>query len=177
VVNIVGVGGRTGDAEFTLGGSVNAALLYLTKALADRGIGDGVRVNAINPGLIATDRLRKRIQTLAAEQRMTEADAVRQMLHGQGIARFGGPDEIARVVAFLASPWQATARGPSWTWTAARPGRCRRACGIDGPVSAALLPAHRGSCSIHALIRAVPSVSTTLEAMCGIRPRPSFCMR
>jgi NAD(P)-dependent dehydrogenase (short-subunit alcohol dehydrogenase family) len=50
IVNIVGVGGRTGSAEFAIGGAVNAALLNLTKVLADRGIKDGVRVNAINPG-------------------------------------------------------------------------------------------------------------------------------
>ena len=36
--NIAGIGGRTGNAEFTIGGSVNAALLNLTKALADRGV-------------------------------------------------------------------------------------------------------------------------------------------
>src|SRR5215471_13299873 len=58
IVNIIGIGGRTGSAEFTIGGSVNAALLNLTKALADRGVAEGVRVNAINPGSIATERLR-----------------------------------------------------------------------------------------------------------------------
>ena len=65
VVNIVGVGGRTGSAEFTIGGAVNAAVLNLTKCLADRGVRDGVRVNAINPGSIKTDRLTARIRTLA----------------------------------------------------------------------------------------------------------------
>ena len=50
IVNIVGIGGRTGQAEFAIGGAVNAALLNLTKVLADRGVKDGVRVNAINPG-------------------------------------------------------------------------------------------------------------------------------
>ena len=50
VVNIAGVGGRTGTAEFTIGGAVNAAMLNLTKCLADRGVRDGVRVNAVNPG-------------------------------------------------------------------------------------------------------------------------------
>ena len=50
IVNIAGMGGRTASAEFTIGGSVNAAMLNLTKALADRGVQDGVRVNAINPG-------------------------------------------------------------------------------------------------------------------------------
>ena len=42
IVNIAGIGGRTGNAEFAIGGSVNAALLNLTKALADRGIREGI---------------------------------------------------------------------------------------------------------------------------------------
>ena len=37
IINIIGVGGRTASAEFTIGGAVNAALMNLTKALADRG--------------------------------------------------------------------------------------------------------------------------------------------
>ena len=39
--------------------SVNAALMNLTKALADRGVHDGVRVNAVNPGLILTPDWKK----------------------------------------------------------------------------------------------------------------------
>jgi 3-oxoacyl-[acyl-carrier protein] reductase len=89
IVNIVGVGGRTGSAEFAIGGAVNAALMNLTKVLADRGIQDGVRVNAINPGTIATERLKKRGNL--------DPTAFR-------VARFGEPEEIARAVAFLASP-------------------------------------------------------------------------
>ena len=68
IVNIAGIGGRTGNAEFTIGGSVNAALLNLTKALADRGVRDGVRVNAVNPSGIATERTQVRIDRLAAER-------------------------------------------------------------------------------------------------------------
>jgi 3-oxoacyl-[acyl-carrier protein] reductase len=111
IVNIVGVGGRTGTAEFAIGGAVNAALLNLTKALADRGVRDGVRVNAINPGSIATDRLQIRVERLAAEQGIDEAAAVRRMVQTQGVARFGEPAEIARAVAFLASPQAAYCQG------------------------------------------------------------------
>ena len=50
VLNISGVGGRMPGPLFTIGGSVNAALLSFTKAMADIGIRDGVQVNAINPG-------------------------------------------------------------------------------------------------------------------------------
>jgi len=104
IVNIVGVGGRTGSAEFAIGGSVNAALLNLTKVLADRGTKDGIRVNAINPGAIATDRLQTRIRLFATENNISFTDAAGQMASKLGIARFGEPDEIARAVAFLASP-------------------------------------------------------------------------
>jgi Short-chain dehydrogenases of various substrate specificities len=34
IINIIGVGGKAGSAEFTIGGTVNAALMNLTKALA-----------------------------------------------------------------------------------------------------------------------------------------------
>ena len=103
IVNIVGIGGRTGTAEFTIGGTVNAALLNLTKCLADRGIADGVRVNAINPGSIATERLQTRLRSFAAERGVEVREAEREMAQSFRIARFGQPGEIARVVSFLAS--------------------------------------------------------------------------
>jgi 3-oxoacyl-[acyl-carrier protein] reductase len=103
IVNIVGVGGRTASAEFTIGGSVNAALLNLTKALADRGVQDGVRVNAINPGSIATDRLQVRIQSFASQHGLDSSAALQELARSQKVARFGQPGEIASAVAFLAS--------------------------------------------------------------------------
>jgi 3-oxoacyl-[acyl-carrier protein] reductase len=111
IVNIIGVGGRTGSAEFAIGGAVNAALMNLTKVLADRGVKDGVRVNAINPGGIKTDRLVTRVKSFAAERKVDAADAEQQMARALGVARFGDPEEIARLVAFLASPQAAFCQG------------------------------------------------------------------
>jgi NAD(P)-dependent dehydrogenase (short-subunit alcohol dehydrogenase family) len=111
IVNIAGIGGRTGTAEFAIGGAVNAALLNLTKCLADRGVSDGVRVNAINPGAIATDRLQVRLRAFAEARGLEAADAEREMARALRIERFGQPAEIGRIVAFLASPLASYCQG------------------------------------------------------------------
>lgn len=104
IINIAGIGGRTGSSQFTIGGAVNAALLNLTKALADRGGTESVRVNAINPSSTMTERLDKRISAIAGEQNIEYSDAYQFMSETLGVDRFGKPDEIAGMVAFLASP-------------------------------------------------------------------------
>jgi NAD(P)-dependent dehydrogenase (short-subunit alcohol dehydrogenase family) len=111
IINIIGVGGRTGSADFAIGGSVNAALMNLTKVLADRGVKDAVRVNAINPGSIATERLQTRIKAFASEKNLSHEEATAQLVRDSDIARFGEPDEIAHTVAFLASSQAAYIQG------------------------------------------------------------------
>jgi 3-oxoacyl-[acyl-carrier protein] reductase len=105
IVNIVGVGSRAGSAEFTIGGSVNVALLNFTKAMADIGMKDGVRVNAINPGLIETERFGRNIERVSKLHGFTTREqAVAFLLksHG-GVTRVGRPEEIGWLTAYLAS--------------------------------------------------------------------------
>ena len=111
IINIIGIGGRTGSAEFAIGGTVNAALMNLTKVLADRGVKEGVRVNAINPGSIATERLQTRIQNYAKLNNVSLEEAAKQLPREMKIDRFGEPVEIAHAVAFLASPQAAYIQG------------------------------------------------------------------
>lgn len=103
IVNIIGIGGRTPGAEFAIGGAVNAGLLAFTKTMAEIGIGDGVRVNAINPGAIETDRLAPRIERYAAAKGISLEAARRLLPQEMGVARFGSVEEIADAVCFLAS--------------------------------------------------------------------------
>lgn len=103
LVNIVGIGSLTPSRDFTIGGPVNSALINYTKAVADRGLADGVRVNAVNPGHIVTDRLRKRVEALAKAEGITYAQAEEHSRAEHGILRFGEADEIAHLVAFLCS--------------------------------------------------------------------------
>src|ERR1700691_3591631 len=80
VLNISGVGGRMPGPLFAIGGSVNAALLSFTKAMADIGVRDGVQVNAINPGSIRTDCFRRMLETTAAQQGTDVETAERKMI-------------------------------------------------------------------------------------------------
>jgi NAD(P)-dependent dehydrogenase (short-subunit alcohol dehydrogenase family) len=104
VVFISGVGGRTPGAEFAIGGSVNAALLSLTKALADTGVRDGIRVNTVNPGTIRTQRFQTRLQSLAAGSGVDLAEAERKFVQHAGITRIGEPEDVANLVACILSP-------------------------------------------------------------------------
>jgi len=104
VIFISGVGGRTPGAQFTIGGSVNAALLSLTKALADLGLRDGVQVNAVNPGTIRTARYTGRLNALAKERGLDTESAEREYVKNAAIARIGEPEDIAALVAFMAGP-------------------------------------------------------------------------
>jgi 3-oxoacyl-[acyl-carrier protein] reductase len=104
VVNIAGVGGRTPGTQFTIGGSVNAAMLSFTKALADVGVSDGVQVNAINPGAVRTARLATRLRTLSNERGISEAEAEAQMVSDSGITQIGEPEDVANLVSYMVSP-------------------------------------------------------------------------
>jgi NAD(P)-dependent dehydrogenase (short-subunit alcohol dehydrogenase family) len=103
VLNISGVGGRMPGPQFAIGGSVNAALLSFTKAMADIGIRDGVQVNAINPGSIRTDRFRRMLETTAAQQGIDMETAERRLIESARTTRIGEPEDIAALVAFTVS--------------------------------------------------------------------------
>jgi 3-oxoacyl-[acyl-carrier protein] reductase len=104
VLNISGVGGRMPGALFTIGGSVNAALLSFTKAIADIGIRDGVQVNAVNPGSIRTERYRRMLEATAKQQGTDVETAERKLIESARTTRVGEPEDIAALVAFAVSP-------------------------------------------------------------------------
>ena len=104
IVNISGAGGRTPGAQFTIGGSVNAAMQSFSKALADLGIRDGVQVNVINPGPVRTARFETRLKATAAEHGVDLKEAEAIFCRDEDIARVGEPEDIAALVAFLLSP-------------------------------------------------------------------------
>jgi 3-oxoacyl-[acyl-carrier protein] reductase len=103
VVNIVGIAARTPGADFCIGSSVNAALLALTKALAEQGLRDGVQVNAVNPGPVRTGRWTARVLEEARRQGVTQEKAEATIMKDRSITRVGEPRDVANLVAYIVS--------------------------------------------------------------------------
>lgn len=104
LINMSGAGGHTPDARFTIGGSVNAAVMAFTKAMAQQGVVDGVQVNCISPGLVRTDRLIRRIEEHAELWAVSKEEAAKRMQAQLQITGFADPEEIAELMVYLLSP-------------------------------------------------------------------------
>jgi 3-oxoacyl-[acyl-carrier protein] reductase len=91
-------------APYAAVGTINAAIVALAKAFSDRGITDGVQVNSILPGAVMTGRRRSYLQHWAPLHNMTVEEATARFPKEAGIARYGEPEEIAQLMAFLVSP-------------------------------------------------------------------------
>ncbi|GLQ49857.1 SDR family oxidoreductase [Dyella flava] len=104
VVLTSGNSGIFPKAPYAAVGTINAAIVALAKAFADRGITDGVQVNSVLPGPVMTGRRRSYLEHWAPLHNMTVAEATEHFPQEAGIARYGEPEEIAELMAFLVSP-------------------------------------------------------------------------
>jgi Dehydrogenases with different specificities (related to short-chain alcohol dehydrogenases) len=84
--------------------TINAAIIALAKAFAEQGIKDGVQVNSVVPGAVMTGRRRSFIEHWAPEHGMSVEEATEQFPEKAGIARYGAPEEIADLMAYMVSP-------------------------------------------------------------------------
>lgn len=104
VVNIVGAGGKLASPHHLPGGSANAALMLASAGLANAYGRQGVRVNVVNPGLVATGRLHEGLAAQARASGESPEALLQRQRQALPLQRICEPDEVARVVLFLASP-------------------------------------------------------------------------
>ena len=91
-------------APYAAVGTINAAIVALAKAFSDRGIADGVQVNSVLPGPVMTGRRQSYLQHWAPLHGLSVEEATAAFPKEAGIARYGEPEEIAELMAFLVSP-------------------------------------------------------------------------
>jgi NAD(P)-dependent dehydrogenase (short-subunit alcohol dehydrogenase family) len=103
VVNVIGQGGKVATTTHLAGGAANAALMLVTAGLAAAWAPNGVRVNAVNPGLTLTDRLAEGLRADARQQGITEDEARARAEKRLPMGRIATPEEIADAVLWLAS--------------------------------------------------------------------------
>lgn len=103
VVNVVGMGGKFPSATHIAGGSANAALMLATAGLASAYARSGVRVNAVNPTLTATERMKSGIEAEARQDGISVEEAERRAASRMPLQRIATPEEVADVVAYLSS--------------------------------------------------------------------------
>jgi 3-oxoacyl-[acyl-carrier protein] reductase len=92
-----------------------AALVMFSKCLANELIGDGIRVNAVNPGLVMTPDWQKTAKLLTAGTDTSWEEHLQKIADDNApIGRFAQPDEIADLFVFLCSPRASYAVGSTY---------------------------------------------------------------
>jgi 3-oxoacyl-[acyl-carrier protein] reductase len=104
VVLISGSAALDPKPGFAAVAAINAAIIALAKAFAERGIKDGVQVNSVVPGAVMTGRRRSFMDHWAPEHGMSAEEAMKQFPEKAGIARYGKPEEVADLMAYMVSP-------------------------------------------------------------------------
>jgi NAD(P)-dependent dehydrogenase (short-subunit alcohol dehydrogenase family) len=104
VVLISGSAALDPKPGFAAVAAVNAAIIALAKAFAEQGIKDRVQVNSVVPGAVMTGRRESFFKKWAPAHNLTVEEAVKKFPEEVGIARFGKPEEIADLMAYMVSP-------------------------------------------------------------------------
>ena len=103
IVNVTSVSGIRGNAGQANYGASKAAVAAMSRALAKELAKRGVRVNCVAPGFIDTDMVKR-----------MDPRVVEEVLKRIPMQRLGLPEEVAKVVAFLASDDARYITGQEW---------------------------------------------------------------
>ncbi|MCM1082961.1 MAG: SDR family oxidoreductase [Clostridium sp.] len=104
IINVASSGAIDGNAGRTAYNASKAAIISTTKTMAREMGVYGIRVNAVAPGLTDTDMARE----------YTPEDVMAHEIEGSSLKRIGRPEEIANVIAFLASDFSSYVTGQTW---------------------------------------------------------------
>jgi 3-oxoacyl-[acyl-carrier protein] reductase len=102
IVNVLGAAGENPDFNYIAGSSGNASLMAFTRAMGGTAPRDNLRVVGINPGPVLTERLITLTKTRARDV-LGDESRWEELMQGHAFGRAAKPEEIAWMVAFVAS--------------------------------------------------------------------------
>jgi 3-oxoacyl-[acyl-carrier protein] reductase len=114
IINVTGTAARQPQPNAVATGMNNAAILNLTKAMANDLARDGILLNAVVPTSTLTERLEEAIRKAAAQSGKSVAEVLKERGAKFPLGRLADPAEVAAVVAFLASERASYVVGCAW---------------------------------------------------------------
>ena len=95
IINIVGISGDRPDAYYIAGSCANAALIMFSRSLGGDSIRYGVRVVAVNPGPVETEKHIRDTERLAQEK-FGDKSRWRDVMSGLPMKRAALPEEVSK---------------------------------------------------------------------------------
>lgn len=111
IINIISTSVKAPLAGLGVSNTVRAAVASWGKTLANEVGQFGITVNSVLPGATSTDRLSSILDNKAAKSGQSIEEVSQQMQSAIPAKRFGKPEEVAAVAAFLATPAAAYVNG------------------------------------------------------------------
>lgn len=103
IVAITSISVKQPIENLLLSNTMRAAVVGLVKTLARELAADHIRVNAVAPGWIATERLMELMRVRAEREKRKFEDVITEAIAEVPMGRFGEPHEVAEFITFLLS--------------------------------------------------------------------------
>ena len=104
IINVASQAGRRGEPASSVYAATKAAVISFTRSAALALVGQGIRVNALAPGVIETPMWDAIDALYAAQHRVAPGEKRREVARQVPLGRMGTPAEVADAAVFLASP-------------------------------------------------------------------------